>query len=76
MSNPKSDFEPLIQKQLILPQNVVKAVSFLPAGICGEGEDGAAGTLQVTHKKAAVSIKPLGRQQLYGPADADELLTR
>lgn len=57
----------------MLCPNVVTAVSFLPAGVCGEGEDGAAGTLQV-NTKTAVSIKPLGRQQLSGPAD--EPLTR
>lgn len=59
----------------LCPQNFTQAVSFLTAKVCGEGEDGAAGTLQVnthTEEKTAVPIKPLGRQQLS--AFADELL--
>lgn len=62
----------LSKKQFILWQSVIKAVSFLPAGVRGEGEDGAAGTLPV-NAKTAVSIKPPNRQQLSGPVD--ELLT-
>lgn len=59
----------------LCPQNFTEAVSFLTAKVCGEGEDGAAGTLRVnthTEEKTAVPIKPLGRQQLS--ASADELL--
>lgn len=72
-TNIKLRFCNIFLKVIHSSQTVVKAVSFPQTG---EGEDGAAGTLQViTHseEKLQSTLNPLGRQQQFSPAD--ELLT-